>query len=237
MQKIIIGVVVVVLIIAGAWALMNNNANTPEQTSPTTDTSAENTNTNPSTESDTSLLMEEAAQTYTIDSEASTLGWHGEKVFAGGHDGAVTISEGTVYVDESGTISGGEFTIDMDSITNEDLSGAMKDQLLNHLRSDDFFSVAQYPDAEFTITSVTETATDNDYQVVGDLTIKGITNEISFPATITMPDGQMLVTAEFSINRSLWDIRFGSASFFEDLGDSVISDDIDLTLDLVLEQN
>lgn len=172
---------------------------------------------------------------YQVDVATSTLGWTGKKV-TGQHNGAIKISEGSFSV-ENGNIAAGKFVIDMTSISNEDLAEApdMQKKLLGHLSSPDFFNVAEHPQATFEITSVAALNADPNgatHTISGNLTIKGISKEISFPALVSMHDGSFRAEADFNIDRTEWDIRYGSGKFFDDLGDKTIYDDINLRLAL-----
>ena len=112
--------------------------------------------------------------------------------------------------------------------------------MVNHLKSDDFFSVEKNPVATFTITKIAPYSAKKDeaatHYVTGNLTIKGITHEISFPAEITFSDDLMTAKAAFAIDRTKWNVRFRSGSFFENLGDKMIYDDIKFDLTLVAEK-
>lgn len=177
-----------------------------------------------------------AAQTYVVNADASEMAWIGEKV-TGQHNGTINIKEGEFTID--GENMSGAFVIDMNSLYVLDIPADNENhaKLTGHLKSDDFFSVGTYPEATFTVTKVLpyraregETA---NYKVTGDLTIKGITNEISFPAHIDIADGKMTAKASFSVDRSRWNVRYGSGTFFDNLGDKLIYDDFHIDLNLV----
>lgn len=169
------------------------------------------------------------AQTFNVDSKSSELEWIGKKV-TGQHNGTVKIKSGKVMM-KDGNVKG-NFTIDMTTINVEDLEGEYKTKLENHLRSDDFFSVDKHNTASFKITDAKKKK-GNDYEITGDLTIKGITNNITFPAEIMVSDkGVLEANADITIDRTKWKIKYGSGSFFDDLGDKMIYDDVDLNLRL-----
>jgi polyisoprenoid-binding protein YceI len=166
-----------------------------------------------------------------IDTKSSQISWIGEKV-TGQHNGIVKIKSGALDV-ENGVIKGGEFDIDMTTIDILDLEGDAKGKLMGHLKSDDFFSVEKHPTAKFKITSVNESKqTDATHFIAGDLTIKGITNKITFPATVTVTGDKVNAKASFDLDRTKWDIRYGSGSFFDGLGDKMIYDDFKLSINL-----
>lgn len=175
-----------------------------------------------------------AAQDFTVDVDASTLAWTGKKV-TGQHNGTIQISNGVFSV-EDGNITAGNFAIDMTTIANNDLAEDAETQakLLGHLSSPDFFNVAEHPTATFEITSVAalEGEAGATHNISGNLTIKGISKEITFPATVSMNGGSFSAEADFNIDRTEWDIRYGSGKFVEDLGDKTIYDDINFKLAL-----
>ena len=175
-------------------------------------------------------LPEKPAATYAVDTEQSTVQWTGKKV-TGQHNGTIAVQEGTLEV-EGEQLSGGQFIIDMRSLNNEDLEGEDKAKLEGHLKSDDFFGVENHPTAELLITQVTSQE-GNQYSITGDLTIKGTTHPVAFPATITLNDGQLTAEATITVDRSKYDVRYGSSSFFDNLGDKVIYDNFDLAVSLV----
>ena len=121
----------------------------------------------------------------------------------------------------------------MNSIACTDLSGEYAGKLVGHLKSDDFFGVANYPTAKFVITKVVSRGTPGAYKVQGDLTIKGITQSIKFNADLKEDGTKTVAEAKITVDRSDYNIRYGSGSFFENLGDKTIYDDFDLEIKLV----
>lgn len=156
-----------------------------------------------------------------INKELSSIEWVGKKV-TGQHTGTITIKEGALKV-ESGIVKGGEVIIDMTTITSTDLEGEYKGKLEGHLNSPDFFDTKTHKEAILKINSTKKTK-GNVYTVKADLTIKGITKPIEFPATIEVKDGKLAAYAEVSIDRTKYDIKYGSGQFFEGLGDKMIDD-------------
>lgn len=168
---------------------------------------------------------------YSIDTKATTATWLAKKV-TGQHTGGITISKGNL-VSDGKTITSGTFEFDMTSITNTDLTDKeWNDKLIGHLKSDDFFSVAKNPTAKFELTKAT-LKSGNDYDVSGKLTIKGITNDITFPAMIKMDAKTFVTVAKVMVNRTKYDIKYGSASFFEGIGDKAINDEFELNINIV----
>ncbi|MEL0456261.1 YceI family protein [Flavobacteriaceae bacterium SZ-1-7] len=151
--------------------------------------------------------------------------WKGYKV-TGSHEGTVEIKSGSLAF-ENDKLVGGEFVIDMTTIGSTDLEGEYKGKLDGHLKSDDFFGVANHPTASLVFKSVTASGK-NAYDVTGDLTIKGIKHPVSFKISIYGSKA----TASLKVDRSNYDVRYGSPSFFNDLKDKAIYDEFDLVADL-----
>ncbi len=175
----------------------------------------------------------------TVDTKASNLAWIGEKV-TGKHNGTVMLQGGTVEVN-AGRLTGGTFMMDMGSVVVEDLKDpSYNAKLVGHLKSDDFFGTEKHPTATFKITSVAPikgaAAGKANYTVNGDLTIKGITNRISLPATVQMSGTGLTATGTTKIDRTKYDIKYGSGSFFDNLGDKAISNDFTITFNVVAKK-
>lgn len=169
--------------------------------------------------------------TYNLDTKATTATWLGTKV-TGKHNGTIAISKGNI-VSDGKIITGGSFEFDMNSIADVDLTDkGYNDKLVGHLKSEDFFNVAKFPTCSFVIGKVT-LKSGNDYEVTGKLTIKGITSEITFPAMIKMDAKAVVTIAKITVNRVKYDIKYGSKSVFENIGDKAISDDFELNVNVV----
>ncbi|MEO1518621.1 MAG: YceI family protein [Bacteroidota bacterium] len=163
-----------------------------------------------------------------IDPSKSQITWKGYKVL-GEHSGTIQLS--SVDLDMSdGVLKGGSFSIDMTSIKCTDLEGEYAGKLEGHLKSDDFFGVAKFPTAKFDITKVVSRGKAGNYKIVGNLTIKGITKEIRFNAETS---GEGAMTAKITVDRSDFEVRYGSGSFFDNLGDKTIYDEFDLEVSIV----
>ncbi|WP_210486384.1 YceI family protein [Rufibacter aurantiacus] len=179
-----------------------------------------------------------AVQNYKVVPAESKITWVGRKV-TGEHTGNITLASGTILL-EKANLRGGTFIMDMTSITNTDLQGGSNKRLVDHLKSDDFFSVEKNPTAKFAITNLTPKQNAKgdaaNYTITGDLTIKGITNQISFPALVTVKKGVATAKANLKFDRTKWDIKFRSGNFFENLGDKAIMDDVELNIELVARQ-
>ncbi len=157
--------------------------------------------------------------------ENSKVIWKGYKV-TGSHEGTIALKSGSLTFIED-KLTSGEFTINMSTINSTDLTGEYKGKLEGHLKSDDFFGIEKNPTATLVFNKVKSTGK-NSYKVTGDLTIKGITNSITFDFSIYGNKA----TASIKIDRTKFDVRYGSASFFDDLKDKAIYDEFDLVADL-----
>ncbi len=165
--------------------------------------------------------------TFEIKPGVSSIEWTGKKM-TGEHAGKILLKKGSVEVTD-GKLTGGIFEIDMPTLSNTDMEGEWKTKLEGHLKSEDFFSTEKFPVSTLQITKV-ELVKDKTYNITGKLTIKGITNEITFPATVEIEQNKFAAYADFNIDRTLWDIRYGSKKFFEDIGDKMIYDDFNLKI-------
>lgn len=176
-------------------------------------------------------VADATAVTYNVNTDKSSIAWKGFKP-TGTHDGSIAIKEGNLDV-SNGAIESGRFIIDMNSILVKDIPAEDEDhaKLTGHLKSADFFHVEAHPSATFEITGM-ETV-DGKTMLSGNLTLKDATNNISFPVTTTVKDDMVSITSEtFTIDRSKWNVKYGSKSFFDNLGDKFINDDIELKVDI-----
>ena len=178
-----------------------------------------------------SFLEGPVVEKFQVDTKASTLVWKGKKV-TGEHTGNIQIASGTL-TSEGKVVSKGSFEIDLTSITVTDIQDkASNEKLVGHLKGDDFFGVTKFPKANFVLSSITAKS-GNEYLVSGKLTIKGITNDIQFPAVIVKDAKKITATAKIVVDRTKYDIHYKSKNFFENLGDKAIEDNFELDLKLV----
>lgn len=166
-----------------------------------------------------------SAQTKNINTTSSVIEWVGKKV-TGQHNGTVNFKDGAVVLKKN-ILVGGTFTVDMTSLTATDLSGEYQGKLNGHLKADDFFGTEKFPTANLAIKKIGLKSA-NVYNVTADLTIKGITKPINFIMTV---NGNTASTA-FNVDRTKYDIKYGSKSFFDTLGDKAISDEFELKVSL-----
>jgi polyisoprenoid-binding protein YceI len=174
---------------------------------------------------------------YTVQPQLSTLGWVGKKV-GGQHNGSVALKDGSVQV-KGNQITGGTFTFDMNSIKVDDLKDAeWNGKLVGHLKDDAFFGTAQNPTATFVITSVKPIAADaagNNASVTGNLTIKGKTNPVTFPAKVGVKDGVASASGVATIDRTKYDVKYGS-TLFGTAADKAIEDNFTLSFNVIAKQ-
>jgi polyisoprenoid-binding protein YceI len=171
-------------------------------------------------------FQEIMAQTYKIDGSKSIINWEGKKI-TGQHVGTINFKDGyLVFKDKK--VVGGNFTADMKTLSNTDQTGSSKSKLEGHLRSEDFFGVDNFTTSTLVFKSIASKG-NNTYLINADLTIKGITNSIQFDLTV---NGNK-ATAALKINRTKYDIKYGSGSYFDDLGDKTIYDDFELNIVIV----
>ncbi|MEL6918808.1 MAG: YceI family protein [Bacteroidota bacterium] len=160
-----------------------------------------------------------------VKTSESKVTWKAYKV-TGSHTGTIALKAGALEF-EGDKLSGGEFVVDMTSINTTDLEGDYKAKLDGHLHSDDFFSTANHPTSKLVFTNVA-TSGKNSYKVTGDLTIKGITKPVTFDVSVYGSKA----TATLKVDRANYNVKYGSGSFFENLGDKTIYDEFDLVVDL-----
>ena len=169
-----------------------------------------------------------------VNTSASTITWTAKKV-TGQHHGKVPITSATLAY-QNNRILGGSFEMDMTSLTVEDLTDAdMNKKLTDHLKSDDFFSVVKHNKSNFKITN-SKTSNGKDYELTGDLTFKNITKPVTFPATVEVIGGKITATGKLTFDRTDYDIKFRSGSYFENLADKLIYDDVELDVKLVASE-
>ncbi|MGV3761034.1 YceI family protein [Parapedobacter sp.] len=180
---------------------------------------------------ETSENVEEAAHSHTanqlaVDTAQSTVHWTGRKV-SGEHHGDVQIKSGTLTVEE-GKLVGGNFVIDLTTIANHDLDGEYKGKLEGHLKSADFFDVDNHPEASFEITNVKDGAAAGQVVISGNLTIRGVTKNITFDAQVQeASENAVKATADFNIARKDWGVNYAGQA------DDLISEEINFKVTLV----
>lgn len=220
MKKRIINLFMIAAISAGSVACKNDKQNEVEPG-----------------EAQEAVAASEVAREYVIDTTESTITWRGTKP-TGEHIGTISIESGSFTATEE-QIESGMVTIDMTSIqvTDEGMEDEDRTNLENHLmgtvegKETDFFNVEEYPTATFEVTGITEK--DGQKMLQGNLTIKDETKNIEFPVNTSIDENELTLESEtFTIDRTDWNVNYGSKSVFDNLGDNFISDDMELTLDV-----
>ena len=171
------------------------------------------------------------ADNYTVNIAESSIAWKGFKPTEF-HNGTINLSEGRIEVTE-GKVSGGTFTVDMNSIVVLDIPAEKKGnaKLVAHLKNEDFFDVEKYPSTTFTITKLEEK--DSLTLISGNLKMKDATNNITFPAKVTTENGIVtLVSEAFTIDRTKWGVKYKSKSILGDLADKFIKDEIEFVVNV-----
>ncbi len=181
-------------------------------------------------------VAESTSQKYVTDVSVSTIEWKGFKP-TGTHNGSINIDTGVFQMADN-KLQSGTFLIDMTSIVALDLEGEYKTNLEDHLKGTvegkegDFFNVNQFPSAAFEISGV-ESMEGGKTMLSGNLTVKGVENNITFPVTVYGEGDKLLITSElFTIDRTKWGVNYGSKSIFDNLGDKFINDDIELKINI-----
>lgn len=174
------------------------------------------------------------ADVYTVDAGKSKIEWIGRKV-TGQHAGEIKIASGSLSADGK-KLAGGAFNINMTSMTCTDLDATYGGKLLGHLKSEDFFSTEKNPVSKFVITKVTP-AGEEKVTITGNLTIKGITSPITFAASVKQEGNVIVAVAKgIKVDRTKYDIKYGSKNFFASIGDKAIEDEFELTINLVAKK-
>ena len=161
-----------------------------------------------------------------VDTKASKINWLAKKV-TGQHEGTINLASGSLLT--NGTkVTGGEFVIDMKSIVCTDITDAeYNKKFIGHITTGDFFEVEKYPTSTFKITKV------DAGNITGNLTMKGITKSITFPAKVSMVGGKATATASIPVDRTDFGVKYNSKKFFDTIGDKAIDDVFNLNIALV----
>lgn len=220
MKNIIISLVIIaVLVFLGMKIFKGGNKPVAETT--------DNTN----VQATTTSVMEDGVlnkDMFEVDGAKSTISWKGSFVSgAKSHTGTIQLISGEGKY-ENGMVSSAKLVFDMNSIKDNENT----DKLITHLKSDDFFSVSTYPQSVLETVSITKASTANTYNVKANLTIKGIKKEVNFPITITVNNGVINATGKLTFNRADFQVKYGSSSFFKNLGDKVIKDEVEMNVNV-----
>lgn len=205
-------------------------------TSSDTESEAEIEKTETTDVPDTEPVEEEASDNaviYTIDPSVSLIEWEGTKKFINfSHTGTLQFKSGNVGV-EDGKLTSASFVVDMTTLDNDDLKGRDSyDNLVGHLKSDDFFSVDTYPESSFMLTSIqeNENADGFTHTATGKLTIKDITKDVSFPLNIKLDENNFKANAALVFDRTDFGAKYGSDDFFDVVKDKAIKNEVKINL-------
>lgn len=171
---------------------------------------------------------------YKVDASASTVTWHATKV-TGEHMGTVDLANGYFSVTD-GNLTSANVIVDMQTIACTDLKGEWANKLLGHLNSDDFFNVSEHKTSSFTLRNLTplkDASAEVTHSVTGDFTIRGITKSVTFDAKVTITADAFSVAGSAILNRAEFDVKYGSGTFFDNLGDNLIHDTFTVGFNLV----
>jgi polyisoprenoid-binding protein YceI len=175
--------------------------------------------------------------TFAIDKKESVVTWRGSMALAGKgeHIGYVYISKGELTIEKNQLVGG---TVEIDMNTIEDKDHGSDNNLVAHLKDPDFFDVKKFPTSTFVITKVASVASANgdNIEVTGNLTIKGITHPVTFPAKMEVKGGIVSASGKVTIDRTKWDVRYNSGKFYDNLADKTISDDIEFLMKIVAKK-
>ena len=179
------------------------------------------------------------APAYKLQPQLSTLGWEGKAV-THGHNGTMQFADGELLV-KGNAVVGGTVTVNMKTMVATDIKDAeSQGKFVGHMSSDDFFGAEKFPTSTFKIVSVTPikgAAKDADNATIaGDMTIKGVTQRISFPAKVGVKGGVAAASGKVTIDRTKFGLKYGSKTFFDSIGDKAIYDNFDLTFNVIAKQ-
>ena len=192
-----------------------------------------------SAQKNNSAKMATNAPAYKLQPQLSTLGWEGKAV-THGHNGTMQFNAGELLV-KGNAVVGGTAIVDMKTMKATDIKDAESHtKFVGHMSADDFFGVEKFPTSTFKIASVTPikgAGKDADNATIaGDMTIKGVTQRISFPAKVGVKDGVAAATGKVTIDRTKFGLKYGSKTFFDSIGDKAIYDNFDLTFNVIAKQ-
>ena len=186
-----------------------------------------------------SAKMATNAPAYALQPQLSTLGWEGKAV-THGHNGTIQFSSGELLV-KGNAVVGGTVTVEMKTLKATDIKDAdSQGKFEGHMTGDDFFGVEKFPTSTFKNVSVAPikgaAATADNATITGDMTIKGVTQRISFPAKVGVKDGVAAATGKVTIDRTKFGLKYGSKTFFDSIGDKAIYDTFDLTFNVIAKK-
>ena len=177
---------------------------------------------------------DEGTTRYRVDATASSITWHATKV-TGEHMGTVDVTNGYLSMTD-GELVAANVIANMETIRCTDLEGEWGDKLVGHLNSDDFFNVSEHKTSSFTLRNIEalgETKGEATHTVTGDFTIRGITKSVTFDAKVEDNNGKLSIEGSVVLDRAQFEVKYGSGSFFDNLGDNLIHDNFTVGFNLV----
>jgi polyisoprenoid-binding protein YceI len=211
MKNIILSLVVIVVLVFIGYKIMNKGDKKTEEIK----------------KPEVAVEQKKTDNGFEIDTEKSKIAWKGS--FVSGiksHTGTIKVSGNGIF--ENGNIGNVELRFDMNSIKDNDGNAKLEE----HLKSDDFFNSAMYPETKLVLTGLSTTTTADKYNAKANLTIRNITKEITFPIVIKLVDNTINASGKVTFNRADFEVKYGSKSFFKSIGDKAISDTIELDVNV-----
>lgn len=214
-MKTILPILLILLMIGGYFYFSKKSKDTSNTSSPTAS----------APEIEGQEISKDFQGSFVFSAEESTAKWTGsKKIIKDYYDtGTIKIKSGLATF-ENGKVQSGEIVFDMTSISGETTSNtkAPVTKLTDHLKSEDFFNVEKYPTATYKV--ISSEKTNDGHTLMGELTLTGKTAPLNVDIVTATENGNAIIAGVANIDRSKWDIKYGSDSFFDDLGDNVIND-------------
>jgi polyisoprenoid-binding protein YceI len=175
-------------------------------------------------------------QKLVLNTAESTINWKGKMwMSTDSHEGIIHFSSGNITMDKTGKILSANFEINMNTIKTLDAKPD-KDGLAEHLKSEDFFAVKRFPKAYFVTTKIEKSTVPNNYNVQGNLTIKGVIKQVSFALKMIPLQTGTKATAELTLYRSWWGINYKAPDFFSTLKNDLIAEEVPIKLNLIFSK-
>ena len=172
---------------------------------------------------------------YELNTSKSALTWIGKEITTKTHTGTIDIKNGNIKINPDRSVTG-EVLMVMNTLKVTDLEGKSKEYLEGHLRSKDFFGVDDFPEAKLSFKSTNISKESNSISFDGELTIKSITEKVSFEATLKKSEPILEAVANLTFDRTKFNVIYRSGGFFDDLGDKLILDNIEVQMDIYADK-
>jgi len=172
---------------------------------------------------------------YNLNTSKSTLTWTGKEITTKTHTGTIDIKSGNIKINSNKSVTGAVLLV-MNTLKVTDLEGKSKEYLEGHLKSKDFFGVKDFPEAKLSFKSKNISEENNSIYFDGELTIKSTTEKVSFEATLKKGEPTLEAIASLTFDRTKFNVIYRSGGFFDDLGDKLILDDIEVQMNINAEK-